>query len=135
MFIIINNKNIFKQNNHILSMLNKRGQMSVETLIAIVIGVIILVAVVWGFTTNWQIFSSFTGGNNVDTVVSQCQAACTTASVYGFCNQNRTLKADGLPNDAEGKAQKQVSNTCKYFSTDSDFLKYGIAACSSITCP
>lgn len=116
-------------------MLNKKGQMSVETLIGIVIGVFILAFVIYGFATNWSMFSSLTPSNDVSTVVTQCQLACTTSDLYSFCILNRTLTADGLPNDASGKPQKQVINTCHYFATDGDFSKYSIAACPSVNCP
>jgi len=124
------NKNIFKQINLILNMLNKRGDVN-WMLISLVIGIIVLVVLVLGFATNWQIFSSIFPTNNVDTIKTQCQTACATNSVYGYCTESRTLKANDLPEGADGKG------TCYFFSTTggADYTKYGIAQCPSITCP
>ena len=116
-------------------MLNKRGQMSIETLIAIIMGALVLAFVAYGFATNWQMFSSFfPAGNTVSAVVTQCQTSCATADNYGFCTMSRTLKAEDLPNDADGKAQKQVVDTCNHFASTGDFLKYGISPCPSVSC-
>ncbi len=127
------NKNIFKQINLILSMLNKRGDVN-WMLISLVIGIIVLVVLVLGFSTNWQIFSSLFPTNNVDTVKSQCQTACATNSVYGFCTETKTLKANDLPPVNDEKVN-EVSNTCQYFSKAIEFSKYGIANCPGISCP
>lgn len=97
--------------------------------------VVVLVLLIWGFATNWSVFSSlFPAGNTVSAIVTQCQTSCTTSDNYGFCKMNKTLKADDLPPDANNKAQKQVINTCYYFATTDSFSKYGIANCPSVTC-
>jgi len=112
-------------------MLNKRGQgLSVNMIILIVLGLAVLVVMVLGFTLGWQKVLPFLGaGNNVETIVNQCQAACTTSSVYGFCTQSRTLKTDDLPNN-----QKEVAGNCTYFATTADYAKYGISDCPNL-CP
>jgi hypothetical protein len=117
-------------------MLNKRGQgLQINTIILTILGIAILVFLIWGFLVGWDKFLPWLSpGSNVDDMVSQCMVACSTNSVYGFCTQQRTLKAPDLPKDANEKDQKQVSNTCSYFSTDSAYIKYNIVACSNL-CP
>ena len=110
-------------------MLNKRGQgLQISTIILIILGVAILVFLIYGFVVGWdKLLSWINPGNNVDLMVSQCQVACATNSVYGFCTQQRTLKAEDLPG-------KQATATCSSFSIDSAYTKYNIAKCS-LTCP
>lgn len=115
--------------------MNKRGADITTVIIFLVVGLVVGVVLILGFSTNWQIFSSiFSSGNNVNTIVTQCQTSCATSDTYGFCAMNRTLKAQDLPNDADGNVQKQVVNTCYYFASTSDFSKYGVSACPSVSC-
>jgi hypothetical protein len=115
--------------------MNKRGQdLSTSTIILIILGIAVLVILIIGFTIGWQKVVPWLSSNNVDTVVNQCQASCTTSDTYGYCGLNRTLTASDLPNDATGKAQKNVINTCEFFSNDANYLKYNIGKCPSL-CP
>jgi hypothetical protein len=116
-------------------MLNKRGQeLSTNTIILIILGLAILVILVIGFTIGWQKLLPWLSSNNVETIVNQCKASCTTNDVYGYCTLERTLTASDLPADAEGKAQKEIAGTCTFFSTDANYAKYGIEACANL-CP
>ncbi len=132
------NKNIFKQNNLEFNMLDKRGQgLSTNAIILIILGVVILVVMILGFTLGWDKIAPFLQTNNVENIKTSCGVACTTGDTYGFCAQERTLKADGLPLDEDGKAQKKIDGNCSFFSdeTNTDYIKYGIEECGSITCP
>jgi len=105
-------------------MLNKRGQgLSTNAIILIILGVIILVILALGFMMGWDKFAPWISTNNVDTIVTACETACTTNSVYGFCTFGRELKT------GDGKL-KNV--TCYYLSEKKPV--YGIGACSSISC-
>jgi hypothetical protein len=116
-------------------MMKKRGQMDIGILFALIFGGLALAFVIWGFATNWSLFSSlFPAGNTVTAVVTNCQSSCATSDNYGFCKTNRTLQAPDLPNDINGKAQKQVIDTCNYFSSNPAFSKYNVVACPSIVC-
>jgi hypothetical protein len=111
-------------------MLNKRGQgLQISTIILIILGLAILVLLIVGFMTGWQKILPWISSNNVDTVVNQCQAACSTQDVYGFCTMERTLKAPDLPEGA-----KEVKSTCENFSTDVLYEKYNIEECPDL-CP
>ena len=114
-------------------MKNKRGQgLSTNAIILIILGIIVLVMLVLGFTIGWSRLLPFLSRENVDSVVNGCVAACSSNSVYGFCTQLRELT------DAEGNT---IEATCKDFATEKDeagdlkYEKYGIADCPSIPCP
>lgn len=115
-------------------MVNKRGaELSTNTIILIILGLIVLVVLVLGFTIGWGTILPWLSSNNVNTISNQCQAACTTSDTYGFCAQERTLKAPDLP---DGKKEALV--TCDILSKDSNALiygKYNIAKCSVFECP
>lgn len=109
--------------------MNKRGQeLSTNAIIMIVIGVIVLVVLVLGFTIGWDRLLPFVSSNNVQNIQTTCSTACSTNNVYDFCSLNRTLKSSDLPNG-------QAYGNCTFFSTNSGFTKYGIAACPGVSCP
>ena len=104
--------------------MNKRGQgLSTSAIVLIVLGVLVLVLLIVGFTMGWEKLAPWiSSSNNVDTIIQQCSVACSTGSTYDFCFEKRDLKAD--------KQLKDV--TCYYLSEEQ--LKYGIDGCSSISC-
>lgn len=115
-------------------MLNKRGADLIIVIIWLVLGILVAAFLIWGFSTNWSMFSSLFAGNNVNIITTQCQTSCATSDVYSFCNMNRTLKANDLPNDENGNKVREVTNTCHYFatSTSPSFSTYGISDCPGL---
>jgi len=112
-------------------MQNKRGQgMSTNTIILLILGIVVLVVLILGFTTGWDKLAPWLSGNNVDTIVTACEAACTMGSQYDFCTFERSLKASDLPGDV-----KKVENTCEFFATEEGYEVYGIQECAGIVCP
>jgi hypothetical protein len=79
----------------------KKGEMTITTIIAIVLAVVILVFLIYGFSTGWGNFWSrvniFGGGKaNVNDVAQACSMACQSQDTYGFCNMKREVtKEDG----------------------------------------
>lgn len=109
-------------------MKNQRGQgLSTNAIILIILGVIVLVVLIMGFTIGWGKFLPFLSSDNVNNVVTQCGVACSTSSTYDFCTKERTLKAEGLPGEV-----KEVKGTCQFFATDEDYISYGISTCSEL---
>ncbi len=112
-------------------MLNKKAQgLSTSAIVLIILGVLLLAVLVAGFAFGWKNFSLWIPKDNVDEIVSACNVACSTHSVYDFCEKMRTLRAEDLPG-----GEKEVTNTCFFFSTNSDYSKYGFSECNSIECP
>ena len=93
---------------------NKKGQqMTLGTIIAIVLGLVVLVFLIYGFSTGWgNLWDKVTGlggGDvNVDTLSTSCTLACQQNNQYGFCNQTRSLVV--------AADQKNNSVTCQMMS-------------------
>ena len=120
------NKNIFKQNNLKFNMLDKRGQgLSTNAIILIILGVIVLLILIVGFTLGWDKIAPFLKTDNIETIKTSCISACATGNTYGFCTQNRTLKAEGV---------ELKDKTCFEFATNTSYESYGIDPCDTITC-
>jgi hypothetical protein len=103
---------------------DKRGQgLSTNAIILIILGVVVLVVLILGFTMGWSRIAPWLSNDNVDTIAQQCATACSTNSVYDFCTKKREL------NDGTTKL-KDV--TCYYLSEK--VPTYGIAACPSVSC-
>jgi len=111
-------------------MQNKRGQqLSTNAIILIILGVVVLVVLIIGFTMGWGTIAPWMSKNNVNTIVTQCKIACSTNNVYDYCSKKRELKADDLPND-----QEKVTGNCTFFATTHEYEKYGIKECPGL-CP
>jgi hypothetical protein len=96
--------------------------MSTTTIILLILGVIVLVVLILGFTIGWNKIVPWISSNNVNTVVTSCDAACATGDKYGFCSAEKEL------NDGTSK----IKSTCYYFSNKKTI--YGINKCLSIDC-
>ena len=106
--------------------MNKRGQeLSTNAIIMIVIGIIVLVVLVLGFTIGWGKLFPFISSNNVENIKTTCNTACATNNVYDYCSLVRTLKADDLP---DGKA----TGNCTWFATNTAYAPYGIEECPGL---
>jgi len=105
-------------------MQNKRGQeMSTSTIILLILGIVILVVLIFGFTKGWDKLAPWISSNNVDTIVTACETSCATSSLYDFCMVGRSLKAEDV---------KLKEVTCNYLATAQPV--YGVNTCPSITC-
>ncbi len=108
----------------------KAQGLSTNAIILIILGIIVLVVLVLGFTIGWNKILPFFPSNNVENIKTTCNTACSTANTYDFCSLSRTLKASDLP-----KGGKEFVGNCSFFSTEAAYLKYGIETCSSVSCP
>ena len=106
-------------------MQNKRGQgLSTTAIVLIVLGVVLLVVLIIGFAMGWENIAPWLSGDNVDTIVNQCGAACSTNSMYDYCSKMRKLKAEKI----------EIETNCATFSVISEYDKYGIEECSALSC-
>jgi hypothetical protein len=106
---------------------SKKAQgMSTNTIILLILGLVVLVALSWGFSTGWQSFKKITNPTNVDSLVEECQTACGLNQVYSFCSSERTLNVN--------EEDFEVKTSCKVLATLPEFSKYGIEDCPSIDC-
>lgn len=102
----------------------KRGQgLPISTIILLILGIVILVFLIIGFTQGWSKFSSFFSKNNVQEVVTNCDVACNINSQYDYCFTKRSLNSE---------TEKLKDVTCFYLFTNKP--QYGVAECSSLKC-
>lgn len=96
---------------------NKKGaEMTIGTIVIIVLAVAVLVFLIFGFSTGWtnlwSKITAFTGGGaNVDTVKQACVLACNTQNKYDFCELTRTVKFGD---------KKTATGTCNNFTKQVD---------------
>jgi hypothetical protein len=105
---------------------NKKAQgLPVSTIVLLVIGVVILVVLILGFTLGWNNLKSWVApSNNVETIADQCNLACQLGQDYTFCSENKTLTTEDT----------EIVRTCYNLSASNDTQVYGIEKCSSIKC-
>lgn len=107
---------------------NKRAQgMSTSTIILLILGLIILVVLVLGFTLGWNKIAPWLGSNNLETLKNTCNVACSTGSTYNFCSVKNSVK-DGTNDKFEA--------TCQELATSQVYIArgYGIIVCPDL-CP
>lgn len=80
--------------------MNKKGQdLSIGTLILIVLGVIVLVLLILGFSIGWgNLFSKIgiTSGSDLSAMVAACKVAAASDSSASFC-ECKSVKISGTP--------------------------------------
>ena len=77
---------------------NKKGQqMGLGAIIAIILGLVVLVFLIFGFTKGWgnlwdNIVNIGGSDSNVNTVTRGCEVACIGGNTYDYCKQVRMVK-------------------------------------------
>lgn len=109
-------------------MLDKRGQgLSTNAIIMIILGVVVLIVLILGFTMGWNKLLPFISTTNVDNIKTSCAIACSTESTFDYCSVEREVK-DGI-NDEFSETCYNLANGEEY-----DSRNYGIGKCDAITC-
>mgnify|MGYP001565122526 FL=1 len=110
-------------------MQNKRGQeLSTTAIILIILGVLILVILIVGFSLGWSRIAPWLSKDNVNQVVDGCNTACTTKSVYDFCLRGRDMTAE--KNEYKGLTCNYIANQMQTDTTKN----FGVANCVDLTC-
>lgn len=105
--------------------MQKRGQnLTIGTIILIVLGIAVLVFLIFGFATGWtNLWSKITafGGGvaNVDTIKQACVLACNSGQINAYCTQKRTVNFGD---------DKKITGSCENLESDLTI------SCSEITC-
>lgn len=123
--------------------MNKKGaELTLSTLIIIVLGIAVLVFLIWGFGTGWNnLWSKITaysgGGSNLDSTIQACQLACDGKQRVDFCEYQRTVKFGNKIEtlNATGGVVNQTSTmgTCLNFSQNSNY-KVNVEPCPGLDC-
>jgi len=117
--------------------MNKKAQnITIGTIILMVLALIVLVVLVVGFTggwTNlWGRISGFFGGANVDSVVQACNVACATQAKYDFCDRERTVSADTDEFRVEKDTDDKPTDKIVAKTDDGADAKKGKASCKNL---
>ena len=94
---------------------NKKAQnLSITTIILIILGVVVLVVLIIGFTQGWgSVKGFFTGGESeLSQIATQCSVACATGDEMSWCKKNSM--------DLKGE---MVTGTCTDFATSYDSIE------------
>jgi len=112
--------------------LDKKGQqMTLTTVIVIILGIAVLVFLIFGFASGWsnlwdRIVNLGGGSTNLDTIKQGCALACTGQSAEAYCNEERTIKygrkvkvegSDILVKTNTGTCKDIAANPAKYNGT------------------
>ncbi|MBW6442606.1 lytic transglycosylase domain-containing protein [Patescibacteria group bacterium] len=85
----------------------KRGQsLSVNAIILIILGLVILVILILGFSLGWGNINPFISKDNVNSMATACELACLSGSESDYCDLERVLRFEG----------KSYQDTCQWFS-------------------
>ena len=95
--------------------MDKKGQeLTLGTIVLIVLGIAVLVFLIFGFTTGWgQLWSkigAFGSDSNVEDVKLDCKTDCLAGEESSFCLEKKTLKIFD-----SNKKIREVTGTCSQF--------------------
>ena len=112
-------------------MKNKKGaEMTIGTIVIIILAVIVLVILVYGFSTGWsnlwQKITGFGGGKEtVSSTVQSCQVACASEAKYDYCKTRKIVDET----DTVIKVDSNVVDTCKKLE---GYTAAGLSPCAAI---
>lgn len=116
-------------------MRDKKGaELTVTTIILIVLGVLVLVFLIIGFSIGWsKIFPYISPSNNVDDILRQCQSACNGQSKYNFCTSIRSVQTDSdiTQDNIPVTVQQKLKASCYDLSS---VQVLGVSTCPSLQC-
>ena len=97
-------------------MVNKKGQeMTLGTIVAIVLGIVVLVLLIWGFSTGWtnmwDQIAGRTSGSNVQLRIADCENDCNNNEKSSWCSEKKDLRFFDDKGDS-----KKISGSCYQFS-------------------
>ena len=106
--------------------MNKKGaELTIGTIIIIVLGVVVLALLVWGFSTGWSNLwgkiSSWGGGSNVDTIKQACALECNGGQHTAYCTDQKTL----ITGD-----KTKYFGTCHGFEKNAKIQPMSVASCN-----
>ena len=125
-------------------MVDKKGQqMTLSTIIAIVLGIVVLIFLIYGFSTGWSnLWGKVTGsvsGSNVEDKIKDCETDCSLGERTAYCFENKELRFF----DSAGNVVK-VTATCANFADakfkvdkkviEGQIKGMGFEGCSAIKC-
>jgi len=122
-------ENTSLDSNHKHNLLKSKlaAEMTIGTIIIIILALVVLVFLIMGFSQGWGNFwdniTNLGGGSdNVQTIINSCELACTSESTYDYCGINRVVKF--------GSDKKDKILTCNKLSMEG----VGLDKCDAVDC-
>jgi hypothetical protein len=121
--------------------MNKKGsELTLSTIIIIVLGIAVLVFLIFGFSTGWtNLWSKITaygGGNaNVDTIKQACALACGSQQKAEFCDNVRTVKYSAKIDAWNGTGISNViqsPGTCQNMTDSTNYPGVNVEPCTGL---
>src|SRR3990167_7818143 len=130
----------------LVTKLNKKVQdLSIGTLILIVLGIVVLVILILGFTMGWENLwnkiNVFGGGtSSISDVTIACRLALPTSDTYTLCQRTWEIKEGNNPKEPVGCRDPRVLQSLGKATTDNlgctkSCVPKDAAFCTSITAP
>ena len=121
----------------------KAQNMTLSTIIIIILGIVVLVFLIFGFSTGWGNFwdriIGIGGRSNLDNVAQDCQLICASQSTNRWCAEYQTIKYGDRVEAWNGTGLSQVRESrasCENISKNPDnFDSLRIDLCPAISCP
>lgn len=111
---------------------DKKGEMAIGTIIAIILGIVVLVLSIYAVIYYKGIFydrtSEFVGEVNVDVIKEACLVALTSGNEYSLCCQKREV------NYLDGDKIVENEMTCFELGERFNFKKLKEVDCDEIIC-
>ncbi len=111
--------------------MEKRGQdISLTTILLMVLGVVVIVLLIWGFSSGWSNMwnkvTGFGGGkSNVDVVKQSCDLACQGNQKDAFCVKKWTVEfgenRETLNSTGGHVNATSITGTCNDFAKNSTY--------------
>jgi len=107
-------------------MINKKAQgMSTNTIILLIMGLVILVVLILGFSTGWKTFSNIATPTNVDRMAESCASVCGLEDRFSFCSAERNIRIN--------EEDLKIKTSCSVLAVLPKFASY-FEECSAIEC-
>ncbi len=126
-------------------MKRKNGDVTVGTLVAIVLAIVVIAFLVYGFSAGWTNLwgkvTDFGGGDsNVDDISLACQLACAQDRTNDFCAVGRNIdfgekKMRSSAIEDESKLASSIYATCNNLTKSGNNDLYNVTSPIADSCP
>lgn len=128
------------------SLNEKKGEMTLTTIIVIILGILVLVFLIFGFSNAWanlwdRIVNFGGGGSNFNTISSACKVSCSANEKEEWCSRERVVKygkkldVPAWNGSALVTGLKQSSGSCDFINKNPNYFPgLTIDDCPSIKC-
>jgi len=118
----------------------KKGEMTIGTIITIVLGIAVLVFLILGFSTGWKALwekVGVVGGGevNIDAIRNTCAMACAGQSSDAYCRQVRPIRYGEKISAWNGTGISEITSsqgTCNNMTDGTKYPRVNVAPCPGL---